>query len=425
MDVHGQLTHIDDVLRYAYLQPAINDVAGLLKSNTFSKVLEGIAPGLSQDLLIPWLERTAFNRVAAGDPKNWVNKLFGYLRRVTGLAYMALSLPNALQQFTGLGNSTIYVPGGRMRAAAWDRISGRLKKSDVVAVSDFMRERLLGQSADVRADIDLMLDPSKWGTAKRVSDRYAMVLQRFTQGEVDLVTWAAARTEALSKGRTEAQAVSDADSAVRLAQGSGDSIDTAKVEASTPFVRLFLQFHTYFNTVLNQIAAAQGLDGKAVATLRGLVVPTLLSGLIAAWFNGDDLDDEDGDGWILDEAGWWLIGNQAKGAAALIPGGSAVARLMSTRDGERASVAPAVDLLKRAYDGAREAAEAAAGDPMSGADVRNLFLLMSLGGVPMTPVGRAAGYQTDVGSGKVQPTGGIDYLRGLVTGTAGEAARGR
>jgi hypothetical protein len=50
-------------------------------------------------------------------------------------------------------------------------------------------------------------------------------------------------------------------------------------------------------------------------------------------------------------------------------------------------------------------------------DVLTLIGLMS--SLPIGPIGKPVGYLMDVESGKAQPTGPVDFTRGLITGKSG------
>jgi len=427
MNLNGQLAHMDQVLRYVHLQPRVTDVASILRDARFNKFLAVATPGAVDTLLVPWLTRTANNRIMDSDGARLLVRIANAARRIAGVTTMMWSVVNAAQQITGVFNSNLYVSNRYLRSALWDHIARRGKIDDITTLSAMMRERLSAESADVREDIKLLSDPSLLADFKRGVDRYAYVLQRHVQNQVDIITWRGAFQQALAKGKTTDQAVSDADAAVRLSQGSSESVDASRLEGHGVLVRLLLQFTGYFNTVLNQIAAAQGWDGKALTAVRSAIVPGLIGGVIASWLRGDDLDDEDGDGMVGDEVLAWALGNIGRTTTALVPFGSFAVSLLGTpKPGDRAALPPAAAMLAKATNGVYELGKLViAGDPMSGTDTRNLFLAMSLPGVPLTPIGRTLGYLKDVADEKVRPTGTFDFVRGLITGAAGEESRGK
>ena len=50
----------------------------------------------------------------------------------------------------------------------------------------------------------------------------------------------------------------------------------------------------------------------------------------------------------------------------------------------------------------------------------SLTLLSLMSGIPILPAAKPIGYLMDVENGNAQPTGPIDYTRGLVTGRSGK-----
>ena len=57
---------------------------------------------------------------------------------------------------------------------------------------------------------------------------------------------------------------------------------------------------------------------------------------------------------------------------------------------------------------------------IKGKQIRDIFTFVNQTlGIPLTPVGRTAGYLRDVQRGDVTPKGPLDFLRGLITGKKG------
>ena len=68
--------------------------------------------------------------------------------------------------------------------------------------------------------------------------------------------------------------------------------------------------------------------------------------------------------------------------------------------------------------------DVAQGKGISGYQIRDISALVTIfSGIPVTPLGKAGGYLTDVGSGKVNPENAIDLIRGTLTGKASKASR--
>ena len=61
---------------------------------------------------------------------------------------------------------------------------------------------------------------------------------------------------------------------------------------------------------------------------------------------------------------------------------------------------------------------------VTGREVRDsLTLFTQMTGLPASVVGRPGGFALDVATERVEPTGPVDLLRGLVTGTAAAGTR--
>lgn len=401
LDVRLVGGHLDEVLRFVHLQPSLRDVASLLRNQELAGYLNSVDRTAINDVLVPWLGRVAANRTTKPGQWSTMDSLFNWLRRTTGFGAMFANLTNAAQQVTGLSNAAVYVPWKHLRGAMWDGWTSATAER-IAKLSKFMDQRLNSQVGQLQDDIDLALQPSKWGAVKDWTNRNGYFLQRMFQNRVDPIVWQAAFNHSLEQsGATEtdaaavAKAVDHADAVVRKSQGSQTAIDIAAYEASTPFARLFTQFSGYFNTVLNQIASQVGATAKARAAVHALVLPTVVAGAIAAALNGrEDIDDKDGDGYS-DEYLAWFFGQQARAAAALVPGfGPNLMKAMGSlgiipgveNPGNRMAMAPAFSMVESALRTASALPRLAAGNATP-RQVRDFWRTMSFTGIPLTQVG--------------------------------------
>lgn len=425
LDVRLQVRHLDEVLRFIHLQPGVSDVLSILRDQRFSGALNRIDATAIGDMLMPWLERTARQQMVTTSGNRALDWLFSFLRRSTGMGIMFANVVNAAQQITGLSNSALYIAPRFLRNAAW-RTRGGFGAERVAALSSYMDERLNNQVGQTIDEIELSLSPSWWGEAQRWTSQHAYFMQRFMQNRVDVITWQAAFDQAMERSGasvsdTEAvrAAVDEADGILRQTQGSQTPEDVARYEAGTPFSRLFTQFSGYFNTVFNQIASAQGVSGKVRATALALTIPAIVAAAIQQALAGG-WDDEDDDGYLDEVAGWFFL-SQVKAATALVPGvGPAVSSLFLTdRPGDRLALSPVFSSVQSAVRGASALFDRATGDrkELTGRNVRDLLTALSLLiGLPVSAFGRPVGYAMDVAGGREEPSGPIDYARGLVVG---------
>ncbi|MEY4672893.1 MAG: hypothetical protein RL148_677, partial [Planctomycetota bacterium] len=452
LDVREIATHIDKSMRYAYVQPRIRDVLKLLKGSyedgngnrvSLEGMLNRIHPNLVRNVLMPWLDRAATQSLykQGGDPL-W-NAVGKFLRRNTGIAVMMLNPVNALQQLTGITASMAYVKTPYL-VGALKRYgqAPRDVSNFILERSDFMRDRMDNQTGSLRTDLDEMLrDPSNWTRVQAWTARKAYALQGMVQNQVDIVTWMGSYDQTMAnprEGETQAdlerRAVLEANSTVRLAQGSFNPEDVANYEVGTPWQRAWTQFTGYFNNVLNAIGYAK--DNKARTALVTFMIPMAISEAIAKTLWGSwKMDDPEEEEWMLDGVVWdgidiFLL-SQVRGAAAFVPAvGPAVYGFIEQQFGDRAfgdkvAASPALVSLYRSASGLVNLIKAAADEDrdLTGKTVRDsISAITQLTGLPLVVLARPLGYLVDWQRGKIEPTNPLDVARGLITGRASKAS---
>jgi len=115
LDVRLMAKHIDDVLRFANIQPAIKDALRIVNNRGFADKLSRIDPTVVEFMLLPWLNRTARQSTNEPGRNKAVDKFWRVLRSRTGMAIMFANLRNALQQVTGLFPSALKVSKGALK----------------------------------------------------------------------------------------------------------------------------------------------------------------------------------------------------------------------------------------------------------------------------------------------------------------------
>jgi len=432
MDINQIGAHIDQAIRFAHVQPAVNDVLKILGNEKFAGAMNRYDPEVIRSLMIPFLHRALRQSLYTKGMDPAIDHFWKLVRRNTGVAIMFANPVNALQQLTGISASLRYVPARHLRNGLATYMSQRSAAVDeIVRASKFMTDRMDNQMLGLTQDLrELLLDTSKTAKLQEWVGRKAYFFQSAAQNQVDIVTWLGARQQALEQGMDADAAVVEADSIVRLAQGSFNPEDVAGYDVGTPFYRSWTQFTSYFNGVLNSIMHAEGQ--RLRTTIVMFTIPMIISQAIAMTLWGQ-WDDEDDDGhW--DTTYDLLLGSQLSGAAAFVPvwGPTTlgmVQTIFSDRPmGDKVAASPAMVTLARSVNGLLSAIAAAARDDreMSGKKVRDALtaiVLMVPGGGVITPAIRPASYLTDVATGKVKPTGPIDLLRGMITGKASEASK--
>lgn len=399
LDASMAMSHIGEVLRFVHMQPVIKDLVSLLRNRKFYEQFQQAVPGVVDGVLFPWLERTSKDRVVLSSGSELQDSIFSAVRASAGFGFMFGNVRVALQQVTGLSNALQYVKGSSLSRAFWQVVqSGGEVQAMMVAKSQKMANIVADENAMQHAsDIRDTLNPTRLGSLKQWQNKYGYVLQRTMQNQVNKVVWLGAYRQKLDEvGATmeadaaDREAVRWADEVVTLSQGGAKSIDVARFEVGTPAWRLFTQFSTYFNTVLNQITTAKPGAERAVAVLRAMVIPSLVAASIgAALSGGAEFDDEDKvKNGVADEVAWWLFSTQVKGAAGMVPVfGNLVASVATSerRPGDRITPAPFWSALQSADRLVGHIGALADGKAPGIRAYRDAAQVLAMFGLPATP----------------------------------------
>ena len=441
MDARLIAGHIDSVLRFAHIQPAIKDVLKIIGKGKFADNLTAIQPFAIDGILLPWLNRTARQTTSVPGLIKWVDKSWNIIRKRTGISIMMGGVRNAMQQFTGLFPAALLVNKGELKNAASTYFRNPMKTAaNVASLSPFMNDFMNSQIFVLQDQMnELLLNPSKYQRFKDWTDHHAYFLQTANQNIVNIVTWLGKYNQLLTEIGTdmtdeEAQyeAVQQADAAVRLTQGGMSPEDVARFQVSTPFINSMTQFMGFFNMTANLNADEfvmvfrdmgwRGNKGKLMMIyILGIALPALVSDAISRSLGQGWDDDDDG---YLDDVADWFFGGQARYVAGFVPFGSTALTAMTsgfndkTYD-DRITSSPSIASLEASTIGVGKAVVNIASDDkeLTGRNVRDvLTLITNVTGVPVSVLGRPIGYQVDVERGKIEPTDPIDYMRGLITG---------
>ena len=448
LDLRLMTKHIDDALRFAFVQPAIEDVFKILKNRRFASRLSQLDPTIMDDALMPWLNRSARQITMVPGRFKGFNKFWLAVRARTGIGIMFANIRNALQQLTGYFPAMLKVEPKYLKGALGTYLQNPMKQQEEIAeLSPYMKERQFNQIFDVQDTLNqLLLNPSQFKKIQKWAERHGYFIQQAFQNQVDTVVWAASYNKVLAESpktmsETEVQkeAIQQADANVRMTQDSLQAEDLAAFQVGSPFYKTMVQFGGYFNMIANLNATQykklfndlgwQGTKGQLFMTyLLGFGMPAFVADLIVR-ATGGDLDDEDEDGYIDDVASWFF-GSQFRSAAALVPFGNiAIVPFNSFNDlpyDDRITTSPSISTLEAAGVGtARFLINATDPDKeITGKNVRDILTLMSLvTGIPFTILGRPVSVQIDIERGFVDPENIPDHIRALITGKASRRSR--
>lgn len=450
LDLRTLGQHLDKVLLFAHMEPAVRDVNKLLSQKGVSYSLGRIDPTIYAGMLTPWLNRSARQIVETpilGD--GGISRVLSAARSRAGMALMFGNVSNALQQLSGFANAFAKLKSDglqshMMRTTAQFISSPKEMSRSVAAASEFMNGRMENEISAINDAMDaILLDPSLYEKAQAWTQKHAYFLQTAFANTMEPIIWTAGYNAALEKGLSEKEAVRYADGLIRQTQGSTLPEDVSRIETGPAYGRIFTQFIGYFNmmantnaTGLKQIASDVGLKkgaGKALLLVTtGMLVPLWIAEAVAQAMRGGP-DDEDDDGYLDD----WLAAvfgmGTIKGAFAMVPfvgqfANVAINKMNGNPADDRASLSPAVSMLE-AGAGVPKLVYQAATDPdkiNARNAVRDVASAVSIAtGLPAYAVARPLGYAAGVADGKIEPTGPVDAARGAVTGTASPESKQR
>jgi hypothetical protein len=465
LDLSRIPAHLDRVMKFAYLGPAVRNAARLVKNRAFSDAIRMASPDVIDVAVIPWLQRTVQQRVTT-PPTNrgWggVGAVASAINNRVGLHLMAGNILNAAQQITGFSVAAAVVKPRHLAAAFTTfRVNGQWARAHITSQSTFMAERLTAGANEVATTLENYLaEPSMLSAPRRAAERIGYFAQQVAQNLIDPTVWLAAERQAqetiypevyaaeLEKTGDEAAAdaaateavVFYADSVVRQTQAPLRPSDISGIEASSELARLFLKFYSYFNAMGNLLVTERniaknaqigwtGRQGRAFyAYLMIVAVPSIVAEGMAQGMRGnlDDLEDEDELDQIMLDV---VVGSQLKTLMAMVPYAGQVGGIVygtvatEAAYDDKLSMPAGLSVVSSTVSSLAKLVMVAA-DPEQDVDTKkaikttlDAFALAT--GVPTNWLSKPLQYAQGVQEGKNAPEGLVDLLQGALTGKDG------
>jgi hypothetical protein len=437
LDLRTLTQHMDKVLLFSHMEPAVRDVNKLLARTDVSYGLTRIDPAAYEGLLIPWLNRSARQQVETpivGDGR--ITRVLSVARNRAGMALMVGNISNTLQQITGFSSVLTKVKKSHMKRAVAEYIKNPKKMTDAVGeASIFMKDRMANEVAAIQNQMDeILLDPTLYEKAQAWTNKHAYFLQSAVDNIMSPMVWTGAYNQAITEGMSDLDAVKFADGVVRQTQGATLPEDVSRIESGPAYARLFTQFIGYFNmmfntnaTELQKISQEVGMRkgaGRALGIVfYGLLAPAWVAEAIAIAMRGGP-EDEDDDGYLDD----WLSSVIGMGTLkTLLAGVPFVGQFINVGINkfngnpmdDKVNLSPAISLLESTVSAPQSVYKALVEDGSKARAVKDVATAVSIAtGLPAHWAGRPASYLTGIIEGDINPTGFGDFTRGLVTGVA-------
>lgn len=400
--------HVDKVLRFTSLLPAVRAVARILSDPSFRQAASKTDPQLVSGLLIPWLQRTALQTVdtpGSGVQLRWFEPALRFARRTASAGPMVRSAVDALQPTARFSSGPTRIrPGSLARSLFLYYARPGAATRFVVAHSPLMRRHI---GADAKAAIgglrDLLVEPSQVGSADALAQRWGIVLHFVARGMVAPPLWLAAFDEASQRGLRLSEAARHADTVVRETRSMRAPNHGPAIDAGGSVGRAMAMLRTYFH-------APDGRDGGTAAIAASVIaLPAVLARAIELDIAARGTDAEDGE---TSDALRFVIDAQVGYVLAMLP------FLKAGSDGAVSSVASS--LLPDAIGAATGTVE----QPVAGNDdavivkdtLTAVMMLLGLGG--SDAIAQAAGYAVRGGAGRAtgrpQPKFRRDFLASML-----------
>lgn len=448
LDISLVAQHIDESLRFAMVKPAVVDVAKIVTNQEFKTMIGEFDPKIISDMIIPALNRADKNKVYVDGAKipKIISSIANGLRRNAALQLMFANVKNTAEQVAGFSVAATrikptYIAASSSRYFMNPKAATKFvrEKSQFMATrTDEQMFEIDRQSQEIfRTETELLEKALR--TAKDINEfgsRHAYFAQAFTQNIIDSIVWQASYDESVANGLDDKSAIRKADADIRLTQTSRRPVDVAGIETHQ-WLNFFNMFYSFFITMANLNAdnftklyyEDLGLGKKSAKGLymymmgyAGIAVVSAAMGKLAAGGLDEDEDDE-----ITDDLFSVFVGSQFELGFAMIPVvGSAAAAGYHEYMGSKpyltkVGASPAASALGTV---SRTLGKWGKGE-MTDGNLKNSEIKDSLNalgiitGLPAGPAAKPIVYLRDVESGKAQPSGPLDYVRGLVTGKPG------
>lgn len=426
---------IDAVLRFTHLEPHVRDVARVVTSRGFRPTLDAFDPTVGSDMLVPWLQRAAQQRIDVPGKFKALDTFWREMRTRSGLQIMAASVTTAVQMIGHAPGALVKMGPGDFGGALWRYMrSPREFAEDIASKSSFMATRETAAVAEIEKTIDhLMLNPSTYEQARQFTREHGYFLTHAVQNVIDHVVWGGAYDDAIGKGVDETEAIRRADSVVRETQGSFAPEDLSRFETNTPFLRSLSMFYSFFNTKANLLGTEfanttrtlglrKGAGKLLYVYTTGFMIPALMWGVTRQLAGGKPFyEDDDGP---IDPVLRLFFGSQLHMASSMIPiAGAVVPSIVDTFHGKEPDElmgSPAVKAIEATVRAPHDVYQAIHDRMVTSRQLKDVLTLIGLmTGLPIAPLAKPVGYINDVNQGKANPTGAYDVGRGLLTGQAG------
>ena len=258
-----------DVISDMAFREALIDVGRVLRNKEYRAAVQSVAGEEMYRAMVDWLVDVAEVR----KPSQVGEGLARWARSNVSVMSMGWKATTALAQPMGIAQSidrlgATYVMQGVKEAYGGGIKGFKEKAAWVRSVSSFMDTRMETFDRDMNDALEdfnnvqltpgTLLDaitPRKLKEFERWMKKTAFKPIAYMQFGVDLPTWLGAYDKGMKDFDGNHDKAKDyADHIVRITQGSGETLDLAKIQRGNEYLKMFTMFYSYFNTLYGLIA---------------------------------------------------------------------------------------------------------------------------------------------------------------------------
>lgn len=247
--------------------------------------------------------RTSVKDSARGDvpAAHLLERSLNHLRTGATVVGLGWNITTALLQPLGMTHSIVRVGAPWVARGIAQYFGSPMhmieKAREIQAMSPMMANRALTLNREINDVRNRLEARGDW--QQRAEASYFYLIQK-VQAAVDYPTWLAAYEKAMADpSNDEARAIALADQAVIDTQGGGQIKDLAQAQRGGPGWKLFTNFYSYFNVLMNltfEQTRKRHQDkeyiGLASDYLMLMILPAVLGGLLRNALKGEDDEDE-------------------------------------------------------------------------------------------------------------------------------------
>lgn len=429
--------HIDWALRFSHVQPAIKDVSKLVMNKEFRESIKLIDENAVKEILLPWLQRAATQKVMSPDRFRFIDKIARNLINSASMQIMVGNFANGLQQLTGIFPAMVKIGPKYALKGIRQFVLNPVETNKIInELSPWMRSTANSSFYETQNAIsEIVVEKdlrSRFKNFQEIAKKYGYIFSQAFQGFVNNSAWIGAFNQKIEEGYNQEQAVKYADSVIRLTQGAATAENISNFETGSPSALLFKQFVSYFNMLYNlqssqykkimrdsatPYKAPQLVYVYALAHAMPAILSDFIFKAVGRGYSSDD--DEEFTDQVIDT----LFFSQIRTVVAMLPYGQAANVIFNgfndARYDDRINMSPGLQMAESLFQTPGILYKKTAGEEeFTEQDYRTFangigYLL----GLPINPIYRRAEYIYKALDQQLEvETTPLEVTRGILTG---------